>query len=215
MKRICKFIVSACLSVAISFSLSANTFATDFPSLDYTLAEEIKIVNGYECYLIDGEYYADINGKMQPVIILDQGNEVTDKEVLEYLNNQINENTMTRSTSTTIDLTDGTVYNGDVDVTSSDYDSPMFKIDLTGDLPLAFHIGFWANRTISMRFYYYLSSSAKWYYKDLTITLNLFYQTRYLLEDTALRTATYCHFTIFSEGTTPQQVFDYDIYHGW
>ena len=100
------------------------------------------IINGYECYERDGEYYTLINETEYHIAMPVETKVVTDPILLEQLNSLFEENSKARSdypsttwpNARTLDISDGSTYTARVNVDYSDYYSPGLKVDIPDGL---------------------------------------------------------------------------------
>lgn len=99
---------------------------------------DTTIINGYECYQEDGEYYTIIEGTAYHVLVPIEESVVTDPDLLEQLNGLLaddNISTYSFPTSTwpdtrEYDISDDSTHIERVNLANGDYYSPNFTVDI-------------------------------------------------------------------------------------
>lgn len=123
----------------ISTITALATLLTATITVQAETAETLSTVNidGYTCYEKNGNYHTVVDNEDCIIIVHDESNMVTDKELIKTLNQSLNStnNSGIALCSTaenwpnnkTVDISSGQTYSDSGDITYADYYSPMYK----------------------------------------------------------------------------------------
>lgn len=170
------------------------------------------VVDGKECVYVDGKYYLDENSEEYIQIVVEEPNKVTDQQTLARLNSRDTGSFGLRATNDEIDISDGYIYEGYVDFSDGDYESPMFKIKPPRDTiaTLTFKTGFVFNVKVTGKFYFYVPTMG-WYDANIVMSFNLLASEYQIITDSFLENATKCWFEFYEDGTDKDK-FYYTFY---
>lgn len=213
-KQTIERLIFTILSISALCMFCTSVYAEELGS------RETVIIDGYECYMVDGQYYTEIDGKE---CVFFKSDLVTDEETITALNNGLFGTHSSASTIYTIDLTDGHAYHGYVNATYSDVQTTYFKVDLKSYfLTFAMLQSLSSLRIINITCYFFVpyapgnesgiydDSFGKWYHAETKLRLIPYTPLVYFAGDSAYRGAEVVYLVIHSEGTNPKE-FNYQL----
>ena len=203
------------LSIIITLALSLSFTTTGSACADKE--NEYVNIHGYQCYEKEGNYWTQIDG--EEYLVIDVNQEADSKNTTSYT--QANTRRLAANISTpplwtnnqTIDLTDGSSYDGRGDITSSDYCTPVFEVEPTiSDFRFSIYSGFWLNTKYNITIYVHHQSPINEWHSAGTyeITFNLANQTKVILLGTA-GTIIDGFAVKYLQSSTGEDEFDYRI----
>lgn len=195
------------MSTAPAFAEEADT-SVEFVGTDgntYTLTETAKL-GDYDCWVMDGMYFTEIDGEICQVIDLSQLNWVDADEPI--------------SRETEVDLSDGSEYAGQINITDGDYTTPIF-IGCTKDtdadkISYCIHADVFKSNLYMVDIYGYDVYDQRWKYTggDEQQRFNFSFVTPTKILFNGMSSAAYSKvkITFLKEGSTGKSILDYTMY---
>ncbi len=123
---------------------------------------------------------------------------------------------MGRSLMDTVDISDGDVYEGYVDLTAGGYQSPTFLINIlpSEDGPcVVFETDFLYTTHISGTAFAYMTNTNTWHEMDIDATHNFINHHKVIMANSVARFCSNFYIQIYKEGTDVN-TFTYRVYQG-
>lgn len=207
MKRIVALITSlACLSICLTAHAEVEQ------------SKDTIRVGEYDCYVNNGQYYTDINGENYLVINLDDAIwQSEDEMVCSQTSNDVSSlYSLEASTdwlnSPQVDISDGSTYNGMIDITYGDDCTPIFcGKPYASDVSYQIYAGFIFPNTYNINIHFYNDISRQWSSYKQAVTFDLFGQTKFLLTGTMSMNVTKVCIEFYKNGSSGETPMYYSF----
>lgn len=208
MNKLIKKITSAALAVSMLMTSSVTVSAAE-----QTSELEAIMYGDLECYEVDGQYFAEMDGEIFQVYIPGTGETVTDTDLIEELESRSAMQMSSRSNTDFVSIGAGSVYKGYADMSSGVYRSPTFLYDIPSNsyACLTMKTGFLANTVINCKVYFYLPWTGEWESEDWNITFNLIYRERMFQSGSYVESCDRCYLQMYRDGSDVT-AFNYEFY---
>lgn len=202
MKRLRKAF-AGCFAVLAALCASVNAAAQE-----YSMVE----INGFNCYEIDGSYFTTIDGESYIVINLD--------ECVWHIENTVAYNSSSSSwlNGPEVDISDGTRYNGTLDISSKDDSTPIFigytpeGTTFNSRISYNFEAGFVLTNDYSVDVHVFDQIESRWSTTNVTLSFNILGQHKILFTGMTNSAPTKMCLTFLKDGSTGEKQIGYSFY---
>lgn len=206
------FLLTAGSTVPISAETvnfqSSNSASTVADASDHN-RQVTKKIGEYDCWSVDGEYYTTLNSEIYHVINLDELNWEYDEVATQAASNNW-------QNGKEVDISKGKAYHGSVDISKSDFNTPIF-IGYTDQsqknhVSYCFNTGFIFTNKYKVSIHQYNPVNKTWSVTNTTFAFNMTGQTKTLFSGTTAISPSKICFTFYNSGSTGEKVFNYSFY---
>lgn len=168
-------------------------------------------INGFSCYEIDGNYFTTIEGDSYLVINLDEC-------VWRAENTALSRASIDWMYGTQVDISDGSRYNGTLNISTSDDSTPIFigydPSGTTYNSRISYNLeaGFIFNNSYSVDVHVFDYPSSSWSTTNVTLTFNITGQHKILFTGMTNSAPTKMCLTFLKEGSTGESNIGYSFY---